>query len=69
MDGSVVRAHQHAAGGKSGISCSKQEEAKPTEDEEALGVSRGEFSTKIHLRAEGKGKPIAIMVTAGERHE
>jgi transposase len=39
------------------------------EDSEALGRSRGGFSTKIHLRAEGGGKPIAILITAGERHE
>ena len=30
-------------------------------------MSRGGFSTKIHLRADGK--PIALVVTAGERHE
>ncbi len=36
---------------------------------EALGRSRGGFSTKVHLRAEGSGKPVAILVTAGERHE
>lgn len=54
---------------KRGTSYFKQEEARPTEDQEALGVSRGGFSTKIHLRVEGKGKPIAIMVTAGEGHE
>jgi transposase len=54
---------------KRGLSCSNREETKPIEDHEALGVSRGGFSTKIHLRAEGKGKPIAMMVTAGERHE
>jgi transposase len=50
-------------------SCSKREEAIPREDQEALGVSRGGFSTKIHLPTEGKGKPIAVLVTAGERHE
>lgn len=36
---------------------------------EALGRSRGGFSTKIHLRAEGGGKPIAAVLTGGERHE
>jgi transposase len=39
------------------------------EHPEALGRSRGGFSTKIHLRAEGGGKPIAILITAGRRHE
>lgn len=36
---------------------------------EALGRSRGGFSTKIHLRAEGNGKPITAVLTGGERHE
>ncbi len=36
---------------------------------EALGRSQGGFSTKLHLRAEGNGKPIAAVLTGGERHE
>lgn len=36
---------------------------------EALGRSRGGFSTKIHLRAEGQGKPMAFVLSGGERHE
>ena len=36
---------------------------------EALGRSQGGFSTKIHLRAEGNGKPITAVLTGGERHE
>ena len=36
---------------------------------EALGRSQGGFSTKLHLRAEGGGKPITAVLTAGERHE
>jgi transposase len=36
---------------------------------EALGRSQGGFSTKIHLRAEGMGKPMALLITAGQRHE
>ena len=31
-------------------------------------LARG-FSTKIHLRAEGGGKPIGFVVSGGERHE
>jgi hypothetical protein len=37
--------------------------------DEALGRSKGGFSTKIHLRAEGGGKPLALLITAGQRHE
>jgi transposase len=57
VDGTVVRAHQHAAGAVGG------------QDTEALGRSRGGFSTKVHLRAEGGGKPLAFVVSGGERHE
>jgi transposase len=36
---------------------------------EALGRSRGGLTTKIHLAAEGKGRPLAVVVSEGERHE
>ncbi len=36
---------------------------------QALGRSQGGFSTELHLRAEGGRKPIAAVMTAGERHE
>lgn len=36
---------------------------------EALGRSQGGFSTKIHLRVEGNGRPITAVLTGGERHE
>lgn len=57
VDSSVMRAHQHAAG------------ARRSGTDEALGRSRGGFSTKLHLRAEGRGKPMVLLITAGERHE
>jgi len=58
VDGTVVRAHQQAAGAK-----------QSTPQAEALGRSRGGFSTKIHIRAERGGKPLVIVLTAGQRHE
>jgi hypothetical protein len=36
---------------------------------EALGRSRGGFSTKIHLRTNAKGDPLIFDVTGGEAHE
>ena len=57
VDGTIVRAHQHAAGAMGG------------QEREALGRSRGGFGTKIHLRAEGGGKPMAFVLSGGERHE
>jgi transposase len=58
VDGTTVRAHQHAAGARGG---------DPTA--EALGRGRGGFSTKVHLRAEGGGKPMTLLLTPGQRHE
>jgi hypothetical protein len=57
VDGTVARAHQDATGAVGG------------QEHEALGRSRGGFSTKIHLRAEGGGKPVAFVLSGGERHE
>ena len=48
MDGANVRAHQHATG------------AKRWEGDQALGRFRGGFRTKIHLKVEGRGKPVAF---------
>lgn len=36
---------------------------------EALGWSKGGFSTKVHLRCDGNGLPITFLLTVGERHE
>ena len=40
-----------------------------TEPRGALGRSQGGFSTKLHLRAEGHGRPVTAVLTGGERHE
>jgi hypothetical protein len=37
--------------------------------DEALGRSRGGLSTKIHIRAEGLGKPVTFTLTGGEVHD
>ncbi len=58
VDATVVRAHQHAAGAKGSDATV-----------EALGRSRGGFSTKVHLRAEGGGKLLTLVVTPGQTHE
>ena len=57
VDGTVVRAHRSAAGAVGG------------QEHEALGRSRGGFGTKVHVRAEGGGRPIAFVLSGGERHE
>lgn len=57
LDASIVRAHQDAAGGRDG----------PTEN--AIGRSRGGFSTKLHAVVTMDAKPIEVIATPGHRHE
>ena len=45
----------------------KNEEAP--EENEALGRSQGGFSTKVHIRADGAGQPMALVLTPGQTHE
>lgn len=62
IDSTVVRAHQHAAG-------ARKVGRDPEAPDEALGRSRGGFTTTIHLRCEGYGKPVTVAVTAGQVHD
>ncbi|MEU3441403.1 IS5 family transposase [Streptomyces griseoincarnatus] len=64
IDSTIVRAHQHAAatGRKGGISGDEP-------DDHALGRSRGGLTTKVHLACDGKGRPLALLVTPGQRHD
>jgi transposase len=55
VDSTIVRAHQDAAGAKKG--------------HQALGYSRGGFSTKINVRCEPDGKPMTFVLTPGQRHD
>jgi len=34
-----------------------------------LGRGRGGFSTKVHLACDGRGRPLSVLVTAGQRNE
>ncbi|MFJ4824138.1 IS5 family transposase [Streptomyces bacillaris] len=61
----IVRAHQHAAatGRKGGM-------RRPDEpDGEALGRSRAGLTTKIPLARDGSGRPLALLITPGQRHD
>ena len=57
IDGSVIRAHQHAAGARGG------------QASQALGRSRGGFSSKIHAKVDAFGMPFAFILTPGQEHE
>ena len=56
IDGSYVKAHQHASGARIG-------------EERAIGISRGGYTTKIHFAADSHGNPIDFEVTGGEVHD
>jgi hypothetical protein len=60
---SARRRHQAQAGsgGARGGSSHTQDEA--------LGHSRGGLTTKLHLAVDGRGRPPAVTLTAGRRHE
>ncbi|WP_418955198.1 IS5 family transposase [Streptomyces tritici] len=69
VDSTVCRAHQHAAGArKRGDLQYEPPSGIFTEpDDHGLGRSRGGFTTKLHLTVEQGQKPMAIVITAGQR--
>ncbi|MFE7978145.1 IS5 family transposase [Streptomyces shenzhenensis] len=60
VDSTIVRAHQHAAGARN-----KGAPAGEPGDH-AIGRSRGGLTTKIHLAADGRRRPLAFHLTAGQ---
>jgi transposase len=58
LDSTIIRAHQHAAGAKDSNA-----------EAEALGRSRGGFSTKVHVACDGLGQPVKIILTPGQNHD
>lgn len=57
VDGTVIRAHQYAAGAKG--------EPAPR----LAGRSRGGFSTKVHLIGDAHGNPVNFVLTPGHSQE
>ena len=57
IDSTIVRAHACSAG------------ARKKHGHQALGRSRGGFSTKIHLTTDDSGTALRIILTAGERDD
>ncbi len=54
IDTTVVRAHPCAAG------------ARKSSEDQALGRSRGGFSTKIHVQVDALGNPLDFLLSAGQ---
>jgi transposase len=59
-DSTIVRAHPCAAGAP---------KKRGGQAAQALGRSRGGFSTKIHISTEALGNPLRLILTAGQRHD
>ncbi|MFE8018237.1 IS5 family transposase [Streptomyces antibioticus] len=60
VDSTIVRAHQHAAGARpKGAPAGEP-------DHHALGRSRGGLTTKIHLAADSRCRPLAFVLTPGQ---
>ncbi len=60
LDSTVVRAHPCAAGARN---------KEGGQAAQALGRSRGGFSTKIHVNVDALGNPLRFLLTAGQRHD
>ncbi len=58
LDSTIVRAHACAAGLK-----------KSSQNEEALGRSKGGFTTKIHAVVDALGNPLSFVLTPGQRQD
>jgi transposase len=66
VDSTVARAHQHAAGARRDPGGQKEPPGDEPADH-ALGRSRGGLTTKIHLACEQGRRPLALVITAGQR--
>ena len=69
VDSTIARAHQHAAGARTRPEAQKEPpggvEQEPADH--ALGRSRGGWTTKLHLGCEQGQKPLAMLLTGGQR--
>ena len=57
IDGTIIRAHRHAAGAKNG------------QEKQGLGRSCGGFSSKIHAKVDSLGMALEFIITPGRAHE
>ena len=72
VDSGTARAHQHAAGARKNGAAQQEPpggNGAPEPADHALGRSRGGLTSKFHLACEQEQKPLAIIVTAGHRHD
>lgn len=61
LDSTIIRAHPCAAGAAT--------QPEQESQDQALGRSRGGFSTKIHIVVDALGNPLDCVLTTGQRHD
>jgi transposase len=69
VDATIIRAHQHA---RTQGARSNYKNLRPGEGEPAghgIGPSRRGLTTKIHHAVDGKGRPLAMVVTGEQRND
>jgi transposase len=49
--------------------CGRSLKKSGGQESQALGRSRGGFSTKIHIAVDALGNPLRLLLTAGQRHD
>ena len=59
VDSTIVRSPAHGRGPQGGAPAGEPKN-------HAIGRSRGELTTKIHIAADGRCRPLAIVLTAGQ---
>lgn len=72
VDSGTARAHQHAAGARKNSAAQQEPPGGAGAGEppdHALGRSRGGLTSKFHLACEQGQKPLAIIITAGQRYD
>ena len=71
VDSTINRAHQHATNTtrpeKDTTATSAKQDQEPAGH--GVGRSRGGLTTKIHHAVDGAGRPLAVVVTAGQAHD
>lgn len=74
VDSTINRAHQHATNTRRPEVCRGTAHAHgPQPHHEppghAIGRSRGGLTTKVHHAVDGRGRPLAVVVTPGQAHD
>nr|WP_204162188.1 IS5 family transposase [Rathayibacter sp. VKM Ac-2803] len=76
VDATIARAHQHATnttrpeqdtGGR--IESQESSLARGEPAGHGIGRSRGGLTTKIHQAVDGRGRPLALVITGGQRND